>query len=471
MQANRAAAVVLRAAQALQADPLMGYSVLAPGAGGMSPPQLAFHSSQSRKRALIAANKIGKSYAGAAESWFHMLGSHPFRSVPAPGSEGWLLSPDLITGWRTISKAMHELQPPGVLDPSCRYVAGVGYMYRGLKIVRVSAKYGGGLLVGKGCCQSVLSLEGARIQYSWVDEPPKMQHFQGLRARLAMDLGPLWVTATPIGRPVGWFRNLIEGNSEENIDPEKGWDVSHIELNHENAPHRTPADIEAQRNECSPWEFNQRILSQWEGLSEGRWVTGFTEENLFEDSEAPEHVEALGLGWDHGELPGKSICYLVAWDGHTVWVLGEYSNTDRSTPIEEAREVLKMMKAWGVAPHEITDARGDSNSAGRLGMGFSMNEVMGRAFASLAETSRPPFRISVPYKGRGSVNARVRLISNACVDGRLRVHVKCSRLIHTLRHWRGSNNSEKDAFDGMGYISEVYLSPSLQSGSGRLIIS
>ena len=465
-------AALKRVASAFTSHPLARYEMLQPGQGGMSPPQRRFHKSTSRKRALIAANKIGKSYAGGAEAWYHLLGRHPHRDVPEPGSEGWLLSPDLITGWRTISKAMRELEPPGVLDPSCKYVDGVGYLYRGMKIIRVSQAYGGGIMVGKGCEQSLLALEGARIQWAWVDEPPKYAHFQGLRARLAMDLAPLWITATPIGRPVGWFRNLIEGNSSESVDPEEGWDTWHVELTHANAPHRTPEDIEAQRNECSPWEFNQRILSQWDGLTEDRWVSGFTEGNLFDDDEAPETCEGIGIGWDHGERPGKSICYLVAFDGDSVWVLDEYSNTDRSTPLEEARAVLDMLTAWGLEPHEVTEARGDSNSAGRMGMGFSMNEIYMRAFAQLTDSARPPFRIAVPYKRRGSVNARVRLISNACVDGRLRVHRNCSRLIHTLRHWRGGNDDLKDPFDAMGYISEVFLSPALSSGgSGRMIIS
>jgi len=52
------------------------------------------------------------------------------------------------------------------------------------------------------------------------------------------------------------------------------------------------------------------------------------------------------------------------------------------------------------------------------------------------------------------------------------VHRNCSRLIHTLRHWRGGNDDLKDPFDAMGYISEVFLSPALSSGgSGRMIIS
>ena len=457
-------------ADAINNEPLVGYSLAPSGLGGMSPPQRDFHASPNRKRAFIAANKIGKSFAGAAEAWFHLLGRHPLREVPPVGCEGWLLAPDLKTGWSTCSKAMRELEPRGALDPACRYIEGIGYQYRGRKIVKVSPAYGGGYMVGKGCEQSLLALEGARVRWAWVDEPPKESHFLGLRARLTMDLAPIWLTLTPVGRPVGWLRNMIEGNSTDNIDAEGGWAVQHVELNQTNAPHRTPEDIKAQIEECSPWEHNQRILSQWDGLTSDRWIKGFSEGNIFTDEDVPDNVEAVGLGWDHGERPGKSICYLVVFDGSRVWVLDEYSNDDLDTPKSEAKAVYEMLARWGINLDGVTDARGDVNSAGRLGMGFTMNDLLERAFAELAGSSRPPFNIQIPFKKRGSVNSRIKIISNACVDGKLRVHHKCKRLIFTLRHWRGQNNDLKDPFDAMGYISECYLSPALGGSSGRIII-
>ncbi len=462
----------VKIARRIEGNPLLTYLYGKPGAGGMAPFQERFHKSQSSKRALIAANKLGKTYLGGASSWLNLLGRSPFRKVPPPGSTGWLLAPDLTTGWATVSAAMRELEPPGVLHPSCYYVDGIGYTYRGRKIIALGPEYGGGIMVGKGCEQSVLSLEGARVAWAWVDEPPKEQHLRGLRARLSYDMAPIILTCTPIGRPVGYLKCMLEGDEELGIDKEPGWYVDHVELTVENAPHRDPESIRVQREECSPWEFNQRILSQWEGLTPDRWVTGFTEDNIFTDTEAPTEIEGLGLGIDHGERPGKSVFYIVAYSQDAVWVLAEYSNTESSTPLQEATAVKEMLDRWGLDLYDITEARGDSNSAGRLGMGWSMNDVYQRSFAHLTKSSRSPFRIEVPYKRRGSVNARVRLISNACIDGRLRVHNSCTRLISALRHWRGqANSTDKDCFDSMGYIAEVFLNPALtQDNSGKLIV-
>ena len=122
---------LIQLSRAYQADPLTRYVIEPAGQrGGMSPPQRSMHQSKARKRAFLAANKVGKSYWGSAEAWFHMMGRHPFRDVPEPGSTGWVLCSDLRTGWEVISDVMHELEPPGVLHESCKFVPGVGYLYR-----------------------------------------------------------------------------------------------------------------------------------------------------------------------------------------------------------------------------------------------------------------------------------------------------------------------------------------------------
>jgi len=462
------AAFIINTARGYQKNGLAKYVTEKPGnRGGMSPPQKRFHRNKNRKRAFIAANKVGKTFWGAAEAWFHMLSDHPYREVPEPGSTGWVLCSDLRTGWEAISEVMHELEPPGVLDESCKYVPGVGYLYRSQKIIRL---INGSVMVGKGCEQSMLALESKRVQWAWVDEPPKESHWHGLRARLTMDMAPYWLTLTPVGRPVGWLQHMLEGSIEDNVEPEPGWCVEHVELSLENAPHRSEEDIENQKLECSPWEYNQRILAQWEGLTKDRWVSGFSEGNLFDDEDMPKNIQAIGLGFDHGERPGKSVCHLVAWDGFTVWVLDEHSDDELSTPASEARAITEMLRSWGIEPSDVDEARGDSNSAGKLGLGFTMNDLYMREFARIVGASTPPFDLRVPYKRRGSIDARVRMLSSACVDGRFRVHRGCTRLIHTLRHWRGANDDLKDPFDSCGYISEIYLAPSGNKGPGLMLI-
>jgi len=455
------------AASAASADPLRVYEMELPGFGGHSPPQMAFHSADNRKRALVAANGIGKSFAGGAEAWWHLLDRHPYRGTPGRGAEGWVLLSDLQQGWKAVSKAMRILEPPGVLDPSCKYVEGIGYTYRSRKMLKVKDELGGALLVAKGGSQDVLAMEGDKIGWLWVDEPPKRSHWSGCRSRVDRTGGPMWCTFTPIGRPVAWLRTILEGNKSLDVHPEPGWWVEHFSLCRENAPHLADHIIQNMVDGCAPWEVPQRIRAEWEGLTEARWIPAFTDRlgyDVFgDDEELPESAQVCALGADYGERPGATVWVLILVDetANRVWVLGEWVSQGRLTEIEEVKAVHDTLLAgWGVTWQNIDRMRGDSNSAGRRGVATTVNELMERAIARSANLPRCPFNIETPYKGPGSIRARARMVNTAILEGRLKVHKDCARLRETLSHWCGEPNSElKHAFDAFGYIAEDWLAP------------
>jgi hypothetical protein len=460
-------------ADAMESDGLHRYLNGAPGQGGMSPAQRAAHMSPHGRRILIGGNQIGKTRFLAAESWWLAGAFHPFRESPAPGSIGWIVCADLRAGWPNISRKLREIEPPGILDPRQKYDDARGYTFSGSKLIRLKS---GSLIFGKSGSQDLIALSGATIDWLAFDEVPKIGHYSEARSRVAVASasaagGPVIMGFTPIGRPVDWLRDTVEGNPETGATAREDWDIHRVPLTAENCPHRTPEDIQAQIDSYGPWEYRQRVLGEWDGVSVDRWIPGFSELCIFGDDEAPQNVEAVGLGWDHGERPGASVCYLVAWTGERLWVLAEYCSEERNTPKAEAIAIRDMLRPWGIGLHQIDEARGDSNSAGRLGLGLSVNETLERAFADLAGSSRPPFAIRVPYKGRGSIKARARLLNAAAVDGRFRVHESCTKLIHSLRHWRGQNDDLKHPFDGVAYIADVYLSPGFGGESGRLLIA
>ena len=434
------------------------------GHGGMSKGQRGFHESQDLLRILIGGNQIGKTRVLAAECWFHALGEHPYRKTPPPGSLGWILCADLRSGWANISAKLKEIEPLGAVDDNCTYDPARGYRYRGSMMIRLT---NGSLIVGKGSEQSVMALAGATIDWLAIDETPKQIHFGEIRSRTAVNEAPIFMGFTPIGRPVEYLRDIVEGNPETGQPALEDWDVHRIKLSHENCPHRSLASIERQIRGYGPWEYKQRVEGAWEGITTERWIA-FSEENVF--SEIPENVTELGLGWDHGERPGNSVCYLVGWDGDRLWVLDEYVSTERNTPAAEAKIVAQMIRAWGIDLHQIEVAYGDSNSAGRLGLGFSVNELLERGFATVAGTKRPPFRIGVPYKGAGSIKARARILSNACIDGRFRVNQTCTKLISSLRHWRGENSDYKHPYDAVSYISEHWLGGDSLDNVSKLLL-
>ena len=130
---------------------------------------------------------------------------------------------------------------------------------------------------------------------------------------------------------------------------------------------------------------------------------------------------------------------------------------------------LPALLPWGVDFDQVAVARGDSNSAGRRGIASSVNELMNRAVARELGRSRSPCPLRPPYKGPGSVKARARIMSSACIEGRLYVHQDCQRLIHTFRHWMGGEK-HKHPFDAAGYICEHWLSPVTRAGAPYTLV-
>jgi hypothetical protein len=288
----------------------------------------------------------------------------------------------------------------------------------------------------------------------------------------------MWCTFTPIGRPVGWLRDILEGDPSRDKLPEPGWWVEHYGLSVENAPHLPPDIVQNMIDGCAPWEVPQRIRAEWDGLTEARWIPAFTDRlgvDVFDDSEPfPESADVCMLGADYGERPGATVWVLLLVDmlAKSVWVLGEWVSDARLTEIEEAQRIRdELLRPWSVDWVNIARGRGDSNSAGRRGVAATVNELMERAIARSAGLRECPFLMEAPYKGPGSVRARARMVNTAFLEGRLKVHQDCPRLRESLSHWCGEPHSElKHAFDAFGYAAEDVLAPEGQMKSSRFII-
>lgn len=451
----------------LQIDPLIRYMTEPPGLGGMSPPQSKFHQDPARKRLFRAGNQIGKTRSGAAEAWFHALGDHPYRDTPPPGNTGWVLASDLKSGWPSISKKMREIEPLGAVSPATSYDDARGYYYRGIRAIQLN---NGSIIVGKGSDQNTLALASGTVDWQWVDELPKASHWSEFRSRGAVRNAPIWVTLTPIGRPAEWLRTLVDGDVHTKGEPqEPDWSSHVVPLTVENAPHRTVQDIEDQIASIPSWERSIRIKAGWESVTVARRVPGFTDANIFVQGEAHplDKLTSIGIGADWGETVGNTIFVLVGYQESTevMYVLGEWTPTDRMTPMAEAKGLkANLLDVWGLSPFHVEHFRGDSNSAGRRGVAVTCNQLMERSMSELVNSSTPVFKCRPPWKGAGSVRARARILSNACLEGKLLVHQDCTRVIGSLRHWMGNNDKYKHPFDALAYISDCYVGLGVSSG-------
>ena len=446
----------------LRISPTDRYVREPPGLGGMSKPQRLFHQDQSRKRLLRAANQIGKTRAGAFEAWCHACGEHPYRTVPEPGNEGWVLCSDLRNGWPSISRKLREIEPPGAVSLSTSYDNGRGYYYRGIRAIQLN---NGSLILGKGSDQSVLALASGTVDWQWVDELPKQSHWAEFISRGAVRSAPLFVTLTPIGRPASWLRSICEGDPHTgNAAEEPGWSIHVAKLTLENCPHRTQADLDAQIASVPSWERSIRIAAGWDSITIARRVPGFTYEgNVFNensDDHPLDKLTSIGLGCDFGEVVGNTIHTLVGYQesSECLYVLGEGPPSERRSPAEEARGLAdNLLRPWGLDYTHVEYFRGDSNSAGRRSIAVTCNQLLERAIADLMNSSVPVVQCRPPFKGPGTVLSRARLLSNACLLGKLMIHESCTRTIESLRHWSGANDRYKHPFDALAYVADCYL--------------
>ena len=123
-------------------------------------------------------------------------------------------------------------------------------------------------------------------------------------------------------------------------------------------------------------------------------------------------------------------------------MVDERMSDTATSPEEDARDLLAMLKKHHIAPTAVDIAIGDVNTAGKSISGWSVNEAIGAAIAAQLNRRSPPFRIRPVYKGPGAKDWGLRVINMASRRGDLMVHPRCKALIRTLRNWQGRTTGE-----------------------------
>lgn len=277
---------------------------------------------------------------------------------------------------------------------------------------------------------------GDELDLVVIDEVPKRAHFGENMARIGSVSGRIIVVMTPVDRPVAWFREIVEA-------PNTPWTQLVAEFSAANCPWKSPEEIaeHLENMRASMWQWSQRVEGAWEGVSDDRQLSGFTDDCVV--TEDPRGDLDLGLTFDHGVLAGKTVALLWASRGPESWVVDEWLSEAAVTPDEVAAGVDRMLAKHGFTPQDVSWAVGDHNVTGHTG--GAINKELGQAFARLVRWRSPPFRISPARKGRGSVHYGVRVLNYAFRRFDLRIHARCVKLIDACKHWQGG----KTGADGL----------------------
>ena len=432
-------------------NPLARYWLDPAGAGGMSPGQHRFHVDPARQRFLRCANKVGKTYALSAEVWAFLLGQHPFRREPQPPLTVLYVVSDLDSSYADdVCKRLRELEPHGVLHPSCSYDAVRGYYVRGRRGILLG---NGSQVIFRSGQQDGGALAGISADVVVINEPPKRARWGEIMRAAAESNAPVIMGFTPIDQrgssvldSLGWLRGLVEASDSQ-------WSQTVIRLTPEEVPHRSAEDIAAQVADVPPWERPQRVDGAWEGVSIDRLFEGFVDQHVREGGcvvgagDLPEHEVHVGIALDHGESPGNEVCLLYLYwrdEGdrrQRVMVLDEYVSKGRTTVAMDAQAVADMLQRYGLGVLHVDRAHGDVNTMGKSQLS-TVNEALAEAFADLERVPREqaPITILRPRKGPGSVMYGCRVLNHAFLQGRLVVHERCGVLIHALRNWQGGKS-------------------------------
>lgn len=456
-------------------DPLLQYELLPAGRGGMSPGQEQLHRLQCANRMCRACNQVGKTHALCAELHWQGLGTHPFRPIRRDLKASYCVIKDFESGYHEFCAKLRALQPPDVLHPNCEYSLSSGYSFLDKGHRRRWIVYKDGYRIEfKSGTQDPMALESATVDALFFDEPPKPLHWSAGRARLSVSNGPTLIAMTPIGRPLGWLRRELEGNPETGEKPREFWEQVVIQLTAENAPHRTPESIAAQIARTPNWERGQRILGEWDGVTQGRRFSLSDRHEITEEAAFARPFHQIRVGADWGEAAKRTTVYVVGVQGkrppYTYVVLGEYVSTDRTVPAEDMRGFLALLSRLGLQPEQIRAAYGDINSAGKMMGGYSCNEAAEDSLAAQLHVSKSPISFQVPNKRPGSVNLQEGRIEHAIIENRFYVVETCLALLQSFRHYTGKEEDLKHALDGCRYsVSDLLIEGMAQPNTVRNI--
>ena len=439
-------------------NPLSAYWTSPAGLGGMSPPQRAFHEDPERKRFWLKGNKMGGSYALAAEGTGWSAGNHPYKPLPTPNT-GLVVVPDLEQSYADdLCKCFHELIGPWDLHSSCHYSVGGGYKVGGRRGLLFNT---GSVILFRSSWQAPRALKGLKVDWLGINEDP-VRHLWGeiLRSTF-LSGGPIIMQFTSGQDPerpsqdLTWLRTEIE-------DPKKLWSFHQSALTYESVPHRTKSSVDTQMRDCPQGEYAQRILAKWDApaidrtfvsYSDAPWPEGCVVREADLPSVLPRQV-GIGLGLDHGELPGNEAGPLYAFweaDGlpHAL-ILDEYVSSGRTTVTADVIAIARILERHQLTYYAIDEGWGDHNSAGKTTL-TTVNREFETQIALYLLIGRCPFRMRPAKKGAGSVGWGARVLDGALSAGRLLVHERCTHHRRAFSSWAGKDDHHKHLLDGVRY--------------------
>ena len=440
----------------------------------LTDPQRAWLSCPARLALWRGANQIGKSHAQAADILHTARGTHPLRTVRRRrGPVKLLVVGESWAQMDPLCEKLWELCPKNEVDPKVRYVPGQGIQGYKERVLPFTSGPGAGSVVYLATYQQGAGrIAGSSVHGAYLDEPPPEGVYGEIMPRLSKHFGFLRVsmTPTPESPPLGYLKEKVDkfktGDTAGNL-----WEL-HTPLTLEaltlrgglfDRPWKTPAELAEIVGSYLEVERGMRVGGDWDPVAVGRWLTNWSEE-LLNLSLMPSGRVHVGIGIDHGAKAGRQFACLCVCDaaGERIGVLDEVSSDGRTSPREDAQNILDMLARNGWRWSDVDYWIGDRAHGGDYWGNEKSNKDLMHAFSKILKIPQTRLRadgmkIKVPYKRRGSITRGMRLLNGLCKNKQLIVNPSCSGFIEAAKNWAGRLDSPlKDRLDGVRYVVETF---------------
>lgn len=163
-----------------------------------------FHVSKARIKAIIAANRAGKSEAHVAQVCRRALGQDPHRpDFPVP-NHGWVISVSNEAQREILQEKFERYLPPSHLK---------NIVYRPKRVWDQLILPNGSVIGFKSCEMDRKVFQGAALHWASFDEEPDKEIFDEVMTRLTDYKGDAWLTFTPVNGMTWTYDAFIDGKN------------------------------------------------------------------------------------------------------------------------------------------------------------------------------------------------------------------------------------------------------------------
>ena len=407
-------------------------------------------------------NQIGKSYAQAADIIHTARGTHPYRATPRLPvrllvvGESWAQMDPLV-------EKLWNLLPKDEIEDHLRYEPANGI--RGRKNPAITFRPGtpghGSTIVLATYKQGAKRIAGGSFHGVYLDEPCPESVYGEIMGRLSKWHGylRLSLTPTPESPPMQYLRDIVDAGGLHEQRTSVTLDAMTLRGGLIEQPWKTPEQHEEWLSSLIAIERDMREHGGWDPIVADRILSAFDAHHVVTRGPSGEIWTAVGI--DHGAKAGRQAAVLVGCtpDGETIWYMDEAVSDGRTSPQDDARGILDMLRRNGVRWQAVDYWVGDRAHSGDIYGNAKSNVELHAALAreldiTSVELSAKGCRLATPQKGRGIWHG-LRVMNGLFAANRSYVHMRCAELIKAIRTWKGQlQTPEKDRIDAARYAVE-----------------